>query len=553
MKRFFRLRLKTLLILFTIVAIWLGFYVRSARQQQAAVHALGQLGGWSYYDYQIVKGSFDPNAKSWVPDWIRLPLGNDFFHSVVSVNLVYNDDGPKRIDNGQTTGEALQYVGQLSHLKELLLKEGQANDDNLRYLSGLSHLRRLYMWDAAEVSDLGIQQLAGLRNLEYVHCSNAHLTDVSLAIFGQMPKLNGLSLQGNRFSDRGLERLKSLSKLESLWVGTGDTHITDTGLKYVYGLKKLREFEFYNAPVTETGIQELRTALPKLTIYHGIVENPKPKQYSEPPPAGAPQLCFLSDQHDPPDDDKEPWPGTYWRPDGTIVEKKTDLIPLRTTEYSTIGIKQPLLNIFLMVQDVEHHPSTEIDMLDDAGKPLHEQWLALTPYSGKVTKDADHFWQHYPLIVPEHFKLPQRGTIRVRYAHGNWQELATFPASDEQSLLNARGVSHVATGDDGAGNAFVSLYIQSPEGDKYQYELSGRDKKKSTIRSSGMRQAGDLRASYVITFEFPAPRSKFTEFVLLHRPKYTATYEFVSFHPGMITTPAMRQPDGTLTATQQQK
>jgi len=206
-----------------------------------------------------------------------------------------------------------------------------------------------------------------------------------------------------------------------------------------------------------------------------------------------------------------------------------------------------------MVQDVEHHPSTEIDMLDDAGKPLHEQWLALTPYSGKVTKDADHFWQHYPLIVPEHFKLPQRGTIRVRYAHGNWQELAAFPASDEQSLLNARGVSHVATGDDGAGNAFVSLYIQSPEGDKYQYELSGRDKKKSTIRSSGMRQAGDLRASYVITFEFPAPRSKFTEFVLLHRPKYTATYEFVSFHPGMITTPAMRQPDGTLTATQQQK
>ncbi len=550
MKRFLRFRLSTFLIAFTIFAIWLGWYVHSVRQQQAAVAVIKRFGGWIYYDFQFVSGKFNPQAKSWVPDWLRTRLGTDFFHSVVRVNMVYNDDGPKRLDNGQVSGEALEYIRQLPRVEELLLKETQATDENLHYLKRLKRLRRLYMWDAADVSDVGIQQLAGLRNLQYVHCNGAHLTDFSLAIFGRMPNIEGLSLQGNSFTDRGLAHLKSLSNLKSLWLGMGDTRITDAGLKNVYVLKNLQEFEIQGAPVTASGLGELQIKLPKLKIYHGLTNTPKLAVVTTLPPADAPQLCFLSDRHDPPGDHNKPWPGTYWRPNGEVVEKTKELEDLRSTASAFTRRTDRHLNIFVLVRDEAASPSGEIDLLDDGGKPLSEQFLANPAYSGRSIK-TDHFWQQFVLPMPEKLELPERGTIRLRYTSGTWRSLATFSASEQFSLLNAIGVTHVATGDDAAGHAFVSIYIRSPDGDRYQYKLVGHDKKKQTIRSSGTRQTGDLTSSYVLTFEFLYPRVKFTDFELLGRSKYTTDYKSISFHPGHITTPVMRQPDGSLTGTEQ--
>jgi hypothetical protein len=268
MKRFLRFRLRTLFVAVTLLCLFLGWQVHAARRQAAAAEAIRRLGGWVYYDFQIVNDKFDPKGKSWTPAWMQRGLGIDFVHPVVTVNLVYNDDGPQRIENRQLTDEGLKHVAAFRGLEMLLLKGDQATDEGLRHLKGLRKLRRLYMWDAKKVSDQGISHLQSLRKMTYVHCGLGQLTDESLRIFGRMPNLEGLALQRNHFTDDGLAHLSGLTKLTSLWIGLGETKITDAGLRHLHGLKRLKTVDVQGSPVTADGMAELRSAIPNIRIVH---------------------------------------------------------------------------------------------------------------------------------------------------------------------------------------------------------------------------------------------------------------------------------------------
>jgi hypothetical protein len=91
-RRWLQFSLRTFLVLLTVFGVWLGLHVRSARKQKESVAAIKRLGGWYYYDFQ----KFDPDthkvdlkATSWVPAWLLSHLGEDFFHNVEMVNMVY--------------------------------------------------------------------------------------------------------------------------------------------------------------------------------------------------------------------------------------------------------------------------------------------------------------------------------------------------------------------------------------------------------------------------------------------------------------------------------
>lgn len=272
MRRFLRFRLRTLLIAVTALSIYLGWHVHSAETQRNALDGIHNLGGWAYYDFQIVNDQFDPKSKSWVPEWLRRKLGNDFFHDVVHVNMVYNDDGPHRLENNQTSDAALSIIGRLPNVRLVGLSGGQATDSGLHELSKVKQLRRLLMWDAAQVTDEGIKQLRNLPHLKYVHCSNAQLTDESLRTFATMKQLDGLSLQGNHFTDRGVAYLTGLRKLKELWIGLGPTQITDAGLKHLEKLSALKVLDVQQASITLDGLTHLVEARPNLTVYHGLTE-----------------------------------------------------------------------------------------------------------------------------------------------------------------------------------------------------------------------------------------------------------------------------------------
>jgi hypothetical protein len=273
-RRWFQFGLRTLFLVTTALAVWLGIHTHRARQQRDAVAAIRRYGGWVRYDYHFPSGAYtykdyDGNAESPFPSWLVDYLGIDFLHSVVQVNLNFSEDSGARQENRNRTDEALRYLPQLPNLRVLLLEGTQARDESLRYLAGLRKLERLYMWDVTEVSDAGAAHLSGLRNLRLIHLSNSKITDVSLKRFAKLPKLEELSLQFNHFTDEGLEHVAQRTALQSLWVcGRLDREnpITDAGLEHLKALKHLQSLGIQNTRVTDEGVADFAKAVPQCRI-----------------------------------------------------------------------------------------------------------------------------------------------------------------------------------------------------------------------------------------------------------------------------------------------
>ena len=111
-------------------------------------------------------------AVSWVPSAVLQALGEDYFHDVVVVNMVYNDDAPDRLENSQVTDACLYKLDGFRRLRQLALHSGQATDAGLA-VARLSTLKNLYIWDGAQVSDAGVTHLSSLRNLEIIHLNKS--------------------------------------------------------------------------------------------------------------------------------------------------------------------------------------------------------------------------------------------------------------------------------------------------------------------------------------------------------------------------------------------
>jgi hypothetical protein len=270
--RWLRFSLRTLLLVVTIAAIFLSMRVNQAEKQRNAIVSVKQLGGWVHYGFEFRDGTFQAGSRSWVPRWILDRTGIDLFHNVVEVNMVYNNDGPTRLDNHTTSDQVSLHLTSFHRLKRLFLKDTQASDSLLRVVGRLKYLEEIHMWNAATVTDRGAAFLGNLPKLRSIHLSHSQITDESLRVFGQMPRLEKLSLQGNQFTDAGLSYLKNLAQLRSLWVDMGVTNITDEGVEFLFNLKALEELGIQQTYVTDEKVQQLKSELPNLKkVYHSCV------------------------------------------------------------------------------------------------------------------------------------------------------------------------------------------------------------------------------------------------------------------------------------------
>lgn len=268
-KRLFRFSLRTLLLLMLVFGIWLGWQLDRAKKQKLAVQAIKDAGGWVKYDFQFrgmptlgAMSNFNPNASSPVPQVLLDQLGYDFFHDVVNVNLVYNDDGPKRIDNESRTTEWAEHLERLPSLRAVLTQGKQVDDKVLLKIGQLRKLTDFHLWDGSAVTDEGVKHLVKASNLKKVHLSNGGLGDESLKYFATLPNLTTLSLQGNAFTDSGLKHLRDKTELTSLWVGLGDNQITDKGLQHLRGLSNLKQLGVQSVHASPEAGDELQATLP---------------------------------------------------------------------------------------------------------------------------------------------------------------------------------------------------------------------------------------------------------------------------------------------------
>lgn len=263
LRRWLRFSLGSLLLVITLASVWLGWWRQRALQQQAAVAALTKHGGWCYYDYQIVNNQPDPQATSPIPRWLLDQLGDDYFHPVVEVNFAYGTTRYGRREGASPLEEALCSLPDLPRLKRLLMSGDRLNDAGLQHVGKLPELKEIYLWDATNVTDAGMAHLRGLQQLEYVHCSNSQITDESLRVFAMLPRVNGLSLQGSAFTDRGLLYLQNMVQLKTLCVGqlppgaSARKPITNAGLQHLRKLNKLELLDLQATQVTPEGLAAL--------------------------------------------------------------------------------------------------------------------------------------------------------------------------------------------------------------------------------------------------------------------------------------------------------
>lgn len=80
-----------------------------------------------------------------------------------------------------------------------------------------------------KVTDAGLDQIKGLKNLRKLHLENTGITDAGLVHLKGLAELQYLNIYGAKVTDAGLENLKGLKNLKKLYVW--QTQVTDAGAK----------------------------------------------------------------------------------------------------------------------------------------------------------------------------------------------------------------------------------------------------------------------------------------------------------------------------------
>jgi len=170
-------------------------------------------------------------------------------------------------------------------ITELDLAGTNVTDKGLKQLAGLKNLMTLKL-ENTKVTAAGLKELAGHKRLASILLSEGQLTDAHLRVLSEIGLIHTLTsqvagsskkprpqsveeimtlgLNRSPITDAGLRELARFSNLARLYLR--ETQVTDDGLKELAGLKTLTTVELQGTQVTEAGVAALQMALPKCEI-----------------------------------------------------------------------------------------------------------------------------------------------------------------------------------------------------------------------------------------------------------------------------------------------
>jgi len=239
-----RISVRSLIILVLLLGGGFGWTVntvRRGRMQRQAVAAINTAGGVVFYDCEaipnpvpvIARPSYrkyrarNPDVSSLRrPHW----SGIDYFSNVVEIML------PDYLSDNE-----LALIGRFPRLEKVWCP-GTAiglTDAALAHLNGLSRLKELDL-SRTRITDSGLFQLKGLKGLEQLNLSRTRITDAGLAHLSGLWSLRALDLRG--------------------------TEVSNAGIVYLKGLTSLRLLDLEGTDVDVLGANELRRALPDVSV-----------------------------------------------------------------------------------------------------------------------------------------------------------------------------------------------------------------------------------------------------------------------------------------------
>ena len=160
-----------------------------------------------------------------------------------------------------------EHVGHLSTLESLNIISTKFNDDWLPHLAKLTNLKALRFTNNGKLTDAGMAQLAGLKNLENFSFVGTQMTGKAYAQFEGFTKLTRVSHRGSSIDDEGLRQLcDHLPNLES--ISLAHAKFTDAGAPHLAKLTKLKGLELGTSKATPQALKAI-TKLPLESLQLG--------------------------------------------------------------------------------------------------------------------------------------------------------------------------------------------------------------------------------------------------------------------------------------------
>jgi hypothetical protein len=287
MTRILRYRYSVRALMAAVLVCCVGFAfgahrLQRYRSQQSLLAHILSCGGRSAqvgYDYQLDYASYRIGGPSPPgPSWLRRYLGKNFFAEVVLIQLgTCPHVPPSRLNafprleyvyirNRAVSQDDLRVLTSLEHLRCLEMGATNLDDAGLRILSAARSLNGLWL-DHTAVCDA--TPLTALTDLSELDLSGTRVCDVSFV--AHLPNLRTLSL-----ADTPVENIDALSASQLTEIDLSGTRVTD--LSPLTKIGGLTYVAVANLPGRETGIQQLRHALPECAVLPRQLPDPRPPE-----------------------------------------------------------------------------------------------------------------------------------------------------------------------------------------------------------------------------------------------------------------------------------
>jgi len=149
-----------------------------------------------------------------------------------------------------------EHVGHLSTLESLNIISTKFNDAWMTPIGKLTNLKVLRFTNNGKLTDAGMAQLAGLKNLENFSFVGTQMTGKAYAQFEGFTKVTRVSHRGSAIDDEGLRQLcDHLPNLESL--SLAHAKFTDAGAPHLAKLTKLKGLELGTSKATPQALKAI--------------------------------------------------------------------------------------------------------------------------------------------------------------------------------------------------------------------------------------------------------------------------------------------------------
>ncbi|MCU0959900.1 MAG: hypothetical protein MUF48_07320 [Pirellulaceae bacterium] len=157
----------------------------------------------------------------------------------------------------QLTNNGLAPLTALPDLELLSVTGDRVSDAALQHVGQLPKLRTLVL--NTNITDAGLDMLAGLTRLEQLDLSQTRITDVGIANLTNYPNLHTLILNSTAITNEALETIAGLKTIQKLYLG--NTAVDDGAIESLQQMEQLRLLFLLDTPITPAGIEQLQPFL----------------------------------------------------------------------------------------------------------------------------------------------------------------------------------------------------------------------------------------------------------------------------------------------------